>query len=215
MLNVTKRKAPACLDVLRATPGASWASVHGDQKQELRRAALAEQGGVCAYCNRRIVDLDRDEKPGCTIEHWSARGDGGDPFEWSDLIAVCWGNLDGVPHCDKSRGKKPLTLHPADPRCDVEALVTFTADGRARCLAHAADIDTLNLNHPTLVRSRREIVDVVRRQLEGADLTRLRAAEVAWARADLRPEYASVALPLIRRLLRLREGRSERTKAAR
>jgi hypothetical protein len=167
---------------------------------------------------RRIrASLRADQKPDCTIEHCEARGAAGPPFDWTNLVAVCRGDLGGELHCDKSRGMRALSLHPADPRCDVEALVTFTADGRAHCDRHPSDIQALNLNHATLVRSRREIVDLVVARLDGADLTRLHAAEARWASrtGDARPEYAGVALPILRRLIRQREGRAERTRGQR
>jgi uncharacterized protein (TIGR02646 family) len=216
MLNIVKGAEPPCLLTLRGTPGATWVSVSGEQKADMRRSALREQGALCAYCMRRIRPEPRgDGKPDCTIEHWGARGRGAAPFRWEDLLAVCRGDLDGGLHCDRSRGMRTLGLHPADPRCDVERLVTFTLDGRVRCARHPADVDALNLNHPALVRSRRVIVDLMRQQLQGADLTRLRAAERAWSIAEPRPEYAGVALPIIRRLIRLRAGRSRRSRGRR
>ena len=125
MLRIRKGSEPACLAELRRTPGATWEAVHGDQKAELRRAALLEQGFLCAYCMRRIGRTDPKGHPDADIEHWSPRAAGGHLFSWPNLLAVCKGNFGGKAHCDKSKGDQPLSVHPAHPREDVEKLVHF------------------------------------------------------------------------------------------
>ena len=117
MLQIRKSDPPACIADLQQTPGSDWGSVKGDQKREMREHLLREQGGLCAYCMRRVTN---DEKK-CTVEHWRPRSDEQtDPFHWPDLLAVCDGGGSGAKrdtaHCDRVRGDAPLTLHPAHRR---------------------------------------------------------------------------------------------------
>lgn len=204
MVNIIKGRAPSCVADLIATPGATWAGVHGDQRGQMRACAIVEQGWVCAYCTRRIADAPGPAgKPSSTIEHWAARSAGGSHFDWPDLLAVCSGDLQGIPHCDRSRKSLPLNLHPAAPQCDVEELVATRGDGTVHCISHPDDLVALNLNHPTLVRSRREVIDAVTRKLSGASLGELREAEAIWreTKDGRRREYAAAALSVIRKTL--------------
>lgn len=203
MLNVKKGPEPRALAVLRATPGSDWSSVHADQKAEIRSAALQDQGGLCAYCTRTLPAAGPT-----TIEHWNARSSGADPFRWRDLLVVCSGDLSGIRHCDRSRGNRRLTLHPADPAVDVEVLTNVRSDGYMESNAAPADIVTLYLNHPTLLRSRREVIDAVLSRLKGAKLVQLKAEERRWTSptGGKRHEYSHAALCLIRRVIRHRES---------
>lgn len=210
MLNIRKG-TPAPSARRRAAEDASWSEVTAPETLEMRRALSEEQHGLCAYCTRQVsAEILADGKPGSTIEHWHARANGGPHFEWSNLLLVCRGDLPGGPHCDKSRGDTSLTLCPADPRCDVEALVSFGLDGKAKS-THDADITTLNLNHALLSQGRRQVVDAVLAQATPLDLTGLRKMERAWSEPK---ERAAVALPLIRRRIRHLEGVSARTRGA-
>lgn len=210
MLNIRKGKEPSCLASLRTTQGADWGSVHRDEKAEMRAAALREQGFLCAYCMRRIGDST-------TMEHWDARATGADPFRWADLLAVCPGDLGGVPHCDRSKKATSISLHPARPDCDVEALVHVLPDGRLVCEEHQEDLDALNLNHATLRQNRRILIDVVVARCRGASLQELRRAVSRYEATDggERPEYAAAALAILRPALQRAEGTSRRKRQTR
>lgn len=227
MLPITKGRAPAGLGLLQATPGASWSSVSGEQKEEMRTAAIAEQGGLCAYCMRRIRG-ERDHKGDvdCTIEHWAARSSGADPFHWPDMLGVCLGKTGHEQHCDRSRGDKPLRVHPARP--DLDRLVRYLGDGqialdsldekgRIKLNGNSDDVKLLNLNAISIQRSRRQVVEAVLQHASSADATRLRELIRRWEARDSDghlPEYAGVALYFLRRRLRDRESKSKRTRGA-
>lgn len=163
MRRFEKGPEPEALRVLRRTPGASWSSVYGDQKAEIRAAALRDQQGLCAYCNRRVPD-----DPTTKVEHWSARntqGGSSDPFEWEHLLAVCPGSA-GAPQasqtCDTRRGNRTLVLHPARRPPDTDAAVRFLADGRATADSPALQFEVdevLGLNTALLRQSRKEAID--------------------------------------------------------
>lgn len=226
MLPISKGPEPAAIQVLRQTPGATWKSVHDDQKAEMRAALLREQAGLCAYCMRRVRgERDASGQVDMTVEHWAARSGGADPFHWPDLLGVCRGKTGNDEHCDRARGDRALTLHPARPPA-VDALVRHLGDrtveidardssGRLRRKGHDADLRTLNLNAPGLRKDRREVVDAVLGRAAGADATRLRALLSSWETPDaqgLRPEFAGVAAYLLRRALSRREARSRRVR---
>lgn len=71
MLRIQKGPPPACIAELHRTPGATWQSVSGEQKDAMRRGLLAEQGHLCAYCMGRITN----DRARCTVEHWRPRSD--------------------------------------------------------------------------------------------------------------------------------------------
>lgn len=219
MLRIHKRTPPACITTLQQTPGADWGSVTGEQKAEMRKALLDEQGHLCAYCMRRVSA----DPSACTVEHWRPRSQAGtDPFHWPDLLLVCDGGGPGAApahqHCDRRRGNAPLTLHPAHPSQDVAALLAYEADGRIRETPEIkSDITALNLNYTRLVTNRRQVMDVVL-QSRGQDATTLRQTLKDWERADSdgkKKEYAGVACYLLRRRIENLEKKAQRMKKTR
>lgn len=213
MLRIVKRAAPDCIHVLHRTPGADWGSVTGAQKAEMRDALLAEQGHLCAYCMRRV---DATEHV-CTVEHWRPRSAADtDPFAWPDLLAVCDGGGGGrhprETYCDRHRGNKPLTQHPAHPTRNIEKSVAYDADGEIR----AADAEALNLNHATLKRNRSQVIDVVLKLAGDADATELRRLLKTWRSTvdHRRKAYAGVAIYFLEKRLKLVEARGRRTRKA-
>ncbi len=213
MLRIRKGRPPRILATLRRTPGITWEGVPGDAKAALREALLEEQGFLCAYCMRRVeAGFDNAGHPYTHVEHWSPRSGGADPLAWKDLLAVCTGDLDGGPHCDRAKADRPLTLHPAHPRQDVERAIAYQADGRITTNP-AADAATLNLNQVTLRRSRRAVHDATVTRIASADATQLRAWITHWERLGRdghRQPYAGVALSLLRRRLQSLSDRTRR-----
>jgi hypothetical protein len=68
------------------------------------------------------------------------------------------------------------------------------------------------------MQNRAQVLNLLLAQSKGADLSRLRDLLAHWEgrSADgLRREYAGVALYILRRAIRAREGRSTRTRGAR
>lgn len=220
MQRIQKQSEPECLEVLRETPGADWNSVHGDQKQAMRKSAHVEQHGLCAYC---MSTLPGDDKKGMTIEHFIARAAGGALFEWSNLLGVCLGDVgcrddEGAGfHCDKYRGYRPvaeqeLHVHPARFPPDAAAQFRYTITGEilpgrglnAEQQRHVqVTIDRLNLNIGRLRRNRAEVLSCLRTALGKCSSNR-RVREQARARlAQLDPglEYAEVARQYLTRKL--------------
>lgn len=199
MRRIEKSTEPACLVDLRNTPGADWSSVHGDQKQQMREAAHAEQGGLCAYCQSRLsgnhaADPRKPAAGGMTIEHWSARSadDGDGLFDWQNLLGVCSGlsvskTSETERHCDTARGNRPLHVHPARHPPDAGRLFDYTARGEVRPASDleqtlgeqvARDIEVLGLDTPRLRANRRAALEPIRNQLSSSKSSKSYAREV-------------------------------------
>ncbi|MCK6503248.1 hypothetical protein L6R53_07610 [Myxococcota bacterium] len=216
MRRIQKGPPPAAIAELRRTPGATWVSVHGDQKAAMREAARREQRGLCAYCNQRVwVEGD------ATMEHWVPRSDPScDPFAWEHLLLVCAGGQAAAPHCDRRRGDQPLTLHPARPVPDPEAAARYLADGRVTSADPGLEREldqVLGLNAPLLQQQRKHaltaVLDELRRDRSAAGVRHLLAAYQR-EDGDL-PPHPRAVLPTLERALRQAEGRARRTRSTR
>lgn len=170
MLEFSKGQPLKCLTKYQTTPGANWDTVQGTDKQELRAAACREQGFLCVYCERRI----RAEEKSSFIEHWIPRSTGEGIFTWSNLLAVCPGEVGGTRHCDRSRpANTQLYLQPVSqlgpsPRRylryhaggEIEATKTAPVEVERDIAKY------LNLNAPHLKRARSAVYDALREALE-------------------------------------------------
>lgn len=121
-----------------ALPG--WEHLPGDVATALRAVLFDEQGHLCCYCGRRIVQGDSH------IEHIVPRdGKTGDPsrtYDHDNLVASCQGNLlRGDPiHCGRKKGNwydAELFVSPLSRDC--EGRFHFELDGRVRA-AEAVDL---------------------------------------------------------------------------
>ncbi len=219
MRKIEKGSPPPVVAVLRRTPGATWASVHGDQKAEMRLVLGEEQRGLCAYCMARLPPGNRT-----TVEHWKPRSEADtDPFAWPDLLAVCEGGGGGAanPTCDRRRGDEPLNLHPARASPQVESLVRFKLDGRFRVTNTSYDqevVDVLGLDAPLLVAARKEAIDAVVSRIQHAR-TGSRKSRVQQLRRMLElyespsgklPPFPTAVVSLLRRALAKASERSRR-----
>ena len=224
MICYAKGPPPARLTALAATPGMTWAGLGADDRDPIRTALVRDQGGLCAYCQRRIT---ADEDPATRrsqmkIEHWIPRAGSADHhLTWSNLLGVCLGvsrePADRPPdrmtrHCDTSRGDHKLFLHPVqgqgpDPREHLrytQAGVMEAAKPDARV---DGDISALNLNARHLVRARKEVLDELRRQLERAEFATSELRRIAHAHrisGTRVPEHPELVRYYVRKKLRSR-----------
>lgn len=169
MLEYPKGKEPRQLVEWQTTPGATWASLDGSCRQEIREKLCRDQGCLCAYCERRI----RPEEGGAFIEHWLPRSLGEDELKWSNMVGVCSGRSPETLHCDKSRPPETLLyLHPVQGRGpSPRRYLRYLASGRVEARDGSPedvgrDIDDyLNLNAPHLQRARKVVYDALRARL--------------------------------------------------
>jgi uncharacterized protein (TIGR02646 family) len=72
----------------------NWDGLGAADRTPIRESLVRDQGGLCAYCQRRIT-LDEEPTTGLPqmkIEHWRPRSDPDTrPFVWLDLLGVCRG----------------------------------------------------------------------------------------------------------------------------
>lgn len=189
----------------------------------MRVALVAEQRGLCAYCNRRI-----DDGAKTTIEHWYPRSRPDcDPFAWEHLLAVCPGGTNvgsSDAHCDKRRGNRPLALHPGRRAPDTETVLTFYKDGVVKSDDHPDDLEVLGLAVGILNRQRKQAIATIlekigaaNRNPKPADRVRaLRALLVPYERPDGHlPPFPLAVLPLVRKAVHQAEGTAARIRAER
>ena len=167
MRNIQKNPEPRCLTQHRCMAHADYNNFNG--KQELRDSLLSEQGGICAYCMKRI----RASESGMKIEHWRCQVH--NPLEnlvYGNMLGVCLGGKGqsrANQHCDTFKGGSVLCRNPANPAHNVETVIRYLADGRIKADDALFDRElneVLNLNHPLLVSNRKAVLDGFKESLE-------------------------------------------------
>jgi len=122
----------------------SYDDLRGDPKKAVKEALMAEQGYLCCYCERRLMDSDSH------IEHFRPQSDPAvDPLDYSNMLCSCQDQLKkGEPrHCGNQKGDwfdDALLVSPLTP--ESERQFSFTGDGNIKPKAatdHAA-IETIN-----------------------------------------------------------------------
>ena len=159
MKTIPKGPEPPSLTAHRRAPCADYANYAA--KEDLRRALVTEQRGLCCYCLGRI----RPDRESMKIEHWRCQTRYRDEeLSYRNLLAVCLGRS-GQPrdfqHCDTRKGNSELQWNPADPTHQIETRVCYGSDGAIR--SGDADFngqlnEVLNLNLPWLKNNRKSIL---------------------------------------------------------
>ena len=196
MKRVLKGTEPQKLASFRsANPAATWDEMRNDALhqgqqayQDCRAQTIAEQHGLCAYCECKI---DATKPHRCGVEHVypkSATTSNSHNWhlDWSNLLAVCDGGqsqgsqetpLPANLSCDAAKGDKAIDVSaldiPAFPNlfefdkstCYLKPNLTSCAQASIDASKLQATIDVLNLNCGRLARQRREILfDIERRK---------------------------------------------------
>lgn len=134
----------------------SYSNLMGQERRALRQALLTEQGHVCCYCNRRIMESPSVDniaefhiehfRPQHAFEHLE--------LEYQNLHASCFKNENpnGRRHCGPAKGDwfdEQLTYSPLH---DNSVSIRYGADGSISGNNQAADetIKRLKLDHPML-----------------------------------------------------------------
>jgi uncharacterized protein (TIGR02646 family) len=167
MRNITKSPEPHSLTAYRAANPTDYNGY--PEKNALRASLVAEQGGVCCYCLARI----RPKIGSMKIEHW--RSHSGYPnlrLVYGNLLGACMGGegqRGSDQHCDTYKAEKDLSRNPADPTHNVEAHMHFLSDGTITSdnatFNHELNA-VLNLNHPFLKTSRKQVVLALQKTLQ-------------------------------------------------
>jgi len=136
-------------------------------KDELRASLLTEQGCICCYCMQRI-SADRMK-----IEHWRSQDEYPQfQLDYNNLFGACQGGQ-GSPshlqHCDTKKGNTEITINPLNNHRNCEDLIKYLATGKIYSDDETIDKDlndVLNLNMQTLVNNRKEVLELVLKQLK-------------------------------------------------
>lgn len=184
MIRYAKGAAPPRIAEIASTPGIEWDALGAVDRDPIRDALVRDQGALCAYCQRRIIAAEDPEsgRPRMKIEHWYPRSaQDSRPLVWSNLLGVCTGLSQYpddrgrvLPTCDTSRGNRKLFLHPVvgqgpDPRAHLRYAKNGKLEPHAESPRVVEDIDALNLNAPSLVRSRAAVLDAAWDKLKRAN----------------------------------------------
>lgn len=131
MKYIVKQNEPKALTDWKALVNSDWQPVYdelsGATKQAVKNALMAEQGGICCYCERRLTDEDSH------IEHFRPQSDQEvDPLDFGNLLCSCQKQLKkGEPrHCGNLKEDwydPELLVSPLDPGC--ENRFGYTGDG--------------------------------------------------------------------------------------
>lgn len=167
MRTIQKGPEPATLTQHRQQPHADYDN-YAD-KAALRQALVAEQRGLCCYCQSRI----RATPEGMKIEHWQCQAEHpGRQLDYSNLLGACLGGH-GRPereqHCDTRKGNSGLCFSVCDPAHPIERRIRFLGDGKIS--ADDADVDeaingVLSLNLPRLISNRKAVLAAFQQRLQ-------------------------------------------------
>ena len=180
MRAIIKQAEPPSLAAHRSVPGSTYESY--SHRQELRRALVDEQGGLCCYCMGRISSGHNRMK----VEHWRSQTNYRQlQLSFQNLIGACLGGTGkrrAFQHCDTRKGDDDIKWNPANPNHHIEDRIRFEEDGSIRSNDPQFDgeIDrVLNLNLVWLKNNRKEVVDGIiewwteeRNRVHGKELRR-------------------------------------------
>ncbi len=202
MRTIQKGPEPATLTQYRQQPDAVYDN-YGN-KADLRAALVAEQRGLCCYCQSRI----RATPAGMKIEHWQSQADHpARQLDFNNLLGACLGGH-GRPereqHCDTRKGNNGLCVSVCDPAHPVERKLRFLGDGNIS--ADDAGIDNainvvLNLNLPRLVSNRKAVLAAFQQRLQGGRRVEPARELPNWdgSKTGELPEFAQVVVYWLRK----------------
>lgn len=167
MRTIQKGPEPATLTQHRQQPHADYDNY--TDKAALRLALVAEQRGLCCYCQSRI----RATLEGMKIEHWECQtGHPERQLDYSNLLGACLGGH-GQPereqHCDTSKGNNDLCFSVCDPAHPIEQQIRYLGDGTIKADDGAIDKavnEVLNLNQSRLVNNRKAVLTAFQQRLQ-------------------------------------------------
>lgn len=135
MIVIQRGKEPdSLLQYRKSSPAACYEELPAEQRGDIRKQMWEEQGGLCAYCMRRIKS-PKDVR----IEHYQARHplEGhyikAETLNYKLMLGVCYGNSIGRNvkkeslTCDAHRGNKRLSVNPYDIHSIRK--IKYTSDG--------------------------------------------------------------------------------------
>lgn len=110
MIYIKKQPEPHSLTEYKKQSNAYYDGFRN--KNDIREKLLEEQGYLCAYCMRRIPNIDS-----CTIEHYKPQQlcSASEALDYNNMLGVCKINRNTRKQfqtCDSHRGSVPLVVNP-------------------------------------------------------------------------------------------------------
>lgn len=163
MLFIKKSAPPVIFQNYTQQKNAHFDDMPTEVKQTLRESLVAEQGGICAYCMKRIF-ANKDEMK---IEHLEPRAPENE-LDYHNLLAVCHGGEEGNKKhytCDKKKGNQHLHLSPLR-KADMATITYRAGKIYSSSEVYQHDLhDILNLNDENLIQKRNEALIAFQRAL--------------------------------------------------
>lgn len=162
MKKIDKNPEPQEWIEYRNTPGVKYEPIRA-----LRMALYDEQGGICAYCNRRLMDEhDRTKQTTNVVEHVIPRNgewaDSNMEMTYSNMVLCCSGKAENEMFCDESKGSRRTHFSPVENL--IFPTLRFYSSGKIASTNdnYQSDIDkVLNLNNPFLIEQRKAAIRAI------------------------------------------------------
>jgi len=166
MKYIVKQGEPVAFSDWKALANDDWQPTYNDlsgvEKRDVKAALMAEQGHICCYCERRLIDSDSH------IEHFQPQSDPAfDPLDFDNLLCSCQNQIKkGEPrHCGNLKDDwfdSVLLVSPFDPGC--EERFAHTGDGLIKPASEhdqgaAETIKKLGLDLPKLNALREKAIE--------------------------------------------------------
>lgn len=212
MIEIKKSSEPVEWVEIKKTPGITYEDA---DKTELRKSLYNEQGGLCAYCMRKINIENRLTQT--RIEHIKPRtisieeGCVEETLQYNNMVLCCDGDIagDGIYHCDRSKEDKRISFNLFN-NIVFDTISYSTKNGQIKSSNDVYDKefnDILNLNHPRLMTNRLAVIKALITEL----------GKKQWKKKDLKDklecytnktsdgtfrEYCGVTIWFLKKMLR-------------
>jgi uncharacterized protein (TIGR02646 family) len=215
VIQITKKDTPKSLLLYKKQPNAKY---DGDSyqvddamltftavKAEIRTYLLQEQGYICAYCMKRIMDNQLTTK----VEHWHSQNRyNNEQLEYKNMLAVCCGKTQNCNHCDGKKSQfdntHDLLYNPSESKHHIESKIEYSTTGRVKSndIVFNEQLNSmLGLNCSRLIENRKAVIESVQIGLSKKSGTRtvneIRIEIDKWSSVDhdgCKKEYCGVAL---------------------
>ena len=134
MKYIIKQQEPQAFSEWKAMASEDWQPTYGELsgnvKQSVKQTLMSEQGYICCYCDRRLIDGDSH------IEHFRPQNDPQvDPLDYANLLCSCQNKIEkGEPrHCGNLKNgwfDEQLLISPLSADCAER--FAYSGDGKIR-----------------------------------------------------------------------------------
>lgn len=155
-----------------------WDTLGGQEKKDLRKALVQEQGYICCYCQQRITLCPKTEIEHIFPREFCIEDKKYLAIEYNNLIASCEGNQpkyfdktkqkyerrhedlgNKIVHCNNFRKSEDLPITPLFDRCEEYFIYTYEGDILTVENNNDAQKSIDNLNLKILNKKRKEYIE--------------------------------------------------------